>query len=494
VGWEWLKRLIFPAAAIAPFSFDVGDPAPATVIRPRQWQQQLIQLLRRRLDGEAKANDDLLVFAGPGAGKTLGALLAFQAMQREQQLQRFLVFCHRTSILEQWQKAAARLDLTLMPWPGCGEDAALADGLLLTYQSAGRQPQMLREALQAWPAKGVLAIADEAHHLGVDPDDPSAAAWGQTFLEVTAPMRLRLGLTGTPFRADNLGFCAARRIQTIHNGERVEQIQPDLCVEPRELIAAGDVRPLEFRFQDGWVEHSQEGRPDRDVSPLSQEQRESWRARNLRRAIRLADGSGIGKQVLIQAQKRLRCLRESHPEAAGLVIARDIDHASAIASALREEGHRVDLVHSQDPEAGERLNNFQTGDADWLVSIDMCAEGFDAPRLRVVAYLTTVVTRSRFLQGITRAVRMTPELATSEPVPRHPSYVFAPADPLLMEYARSWSVAEPYVLRSREGLSEATPATGATPRGPSLPLEAVDDGAAAVIRLKTPQLPSFLQR
>jgi len=31
-------------------------------------------------------------------------------------------------------------------------------------------------------------------------------------------------------------------------------------------------------------------------------------------------------------------------------------------------------------------------------------------------------------------------------------------------------------------------------RGPSLPLEAVNDGAGAMIRLKTPQLPSFLQR
>ena len=90
-------------------------------------------------------------------------------------------------------------------------------------------------------------------------------------------------MTGTPFRADNLGFCAARRIRTIQNGELVEQIQPDLCVEPRELIAAGDVRPLEFHFQDGWVEHSQEGRPDRDVSPLSQEQRESWRTLERRR-------------------------------------------------------------------------------------------------------------------------------------------------------------------------------------------------------------------
>ena len=464
------------------------------MIRPRQWQQQLIQLLRRRLDADPNASDDLLVFAGPGAGKTLGALLAFQAMQREQRLKQFLVFCHRTSILEQWQRAASRLGLTLLPWPGCGEDAALADGLLLTYQSAGRQPQLLRDALQAWPEQGVLAIADEAHHLGVDPDDPSAAAWGQTFLQLTASMRLRLGLTGTPFRADNLGFCAARRIQTIHNGERVEQIQPDLCVEPRELIAAGDVRPLEFRFQDGWVEHSKEGQPDRDVSPLSQEQRESWRARNLRRAIRLADSSGIGQQVLVQAQQRLSSLRQTHAAAAGLVIARDIDHASAIASVLREDGHLVDLVHSQDPEAAERLNRFQTGEADWLVSIDMCAEGFDAPRLRVVAYLTTVVTRSRFLQGITRAVRMTPDLAASEPIPRHPSYVFAPADPLLMEYARSWSVAEPYVLRSREAGDESVVMAGGSPKGPTLPLEAVDDGAAAVIRLKTPQLPSFLQR
>ena len=124
----------------------------------------------------------------------------------------------------------------------------------------------------------------------------------------------------------------------------------------------------------------------------------------------------------------------------------------------------------------------------------MCAEGFDAPRLRVVAYLTTVVTRSRFVQGITRAVRMTPELDAREAIPREASYVFAPADPLLMDYARSWSVAEPYVLQPQEQEAEdEQPGVGAC-RGPSLPLEAVEDGAGAVIRLKTPELPAFLQR
>ena len=340
-----------------------------------------------------------------------------------------------------------------------------------------------------------MAIADEAHHLGVDPNEPESTAWGQTFLELTNTVRLRLGLTGTPFRADNLAFCAARRIRVRQDdGAWVEQIRPDLCVEPRDLIAAGDVRPLEFRFQDGWVEHSREGEPDRDVSPLSGEHRESWRARNLRRAIRLADSSSIGQQVLLRAQQKLNRLRERQPQAAGLVIARDISHAEAISRVLIDDGNRVELIHSQSPQATERLNAFQSGNADWLVSIDMCAEGFDAPRLRVVAYLTTVVTRSRFVQGITRAVRMTPELAASEAIPREPSYVFAPADPLLMDYARSWSVAEPYVLRPQEqGTKEELPGGGPW-RGPSLPMEAVEDGAGAVIRLKTPELPAFLQR
>ena len=152
----------------------------------------------------------MLVFAGPGAGKTLGALLAFKAMQQEGRLHRFVVFCHRTSILSQWQSAAGRLGLRLEEWP-CSDQA---DGLLITYQGAGRQLEQLREDLRHWGLTGSLAIADEAHHLGLDPDEPDNTAWGGTFLELTQHCRLRLGLTGTPFRADNLAFCAARRALT----------------------------------------------------------------------------------------------------------------------------------------------------------------------------------------------------------------------------------------------------------------------------------------
>jgi superfamily II DNA or RNA helicase len=466
-------------------------------VQPRRWQSQLIQLLRARTHPRAAGGQDVLIHAGPGAGKTLGALLGFQQLHREGRLTRFVVFCHRTSIALQWQQAAERLGLRLQGWEPARDDGDDWQGLLLSYQSAARH----RGSLEArWQAGGLgpwLAIADEVHHLGLDPEEPEAAAWGHAFSRITTGATLRLGLTGTPFRADNLAFCAARR-QSVREGDQlVEHIVPDLSVEPRQLIAAGDVRPLEFRFQDGWVDHGRPGDDgmgsgDSETSPLSGEERESWRARNLRRAISLGDGGSIALRLLLAARRRLEGLRADHPGAGGLVIARDIAHARRISQLLAEQGDRVQLVHSQDPEAAGRMAAFRAGEADWLVSIDMCAEGFDAPRVRVVAYLTTVVTRSRFVQAITRAVRLDGERAALEPVPRRPSYVFAPADPLLIRYARSWSLSEPYLLRSRAG-EPGSPPPGAGPGAVRLPLEALDERVGTLLRVRGPELPGFLR-
>ncbi len=484
-------------------SFDLGlhrshrPAAAAPLPQPRAWQSRLIQLLRSRLVTEAAAGHDVLIHAGPGAGKTLGALLAFRQLQREGRLDRFVVFCHRSSIARQWRASATRVGLELEEWePQTDSSTALGNhGLLLSYQAACLHRQRLAEDLEQRLHPGRwLAVADEVHHLGLDPLEPEASAWGHAFSELTTRASLRLGLTGTPFRADNLGFCAARRIRVLDRHGPAERIIPDLCVEPRGLIAAGDVRPLEFRFQDGWVEHGRhEAGEARETSPLSGEQRESWRARNLRRAIRPGDRGGIALRLLLQARRRLERVRLEHPGAGGLVIARDIRHAQRIAELLEQEGDRVHLVHSQDPEAAARLAAFQAGEADWLVSIDMCAEGFDAPRLRVVAYLTTVVTRSRFVQAITRAVRMDAERSAIEAIPRQPSYVFAPADPLLIGYARGWTISEPYLIRARpEGDSVATAAGGAA-AGP-LPLLALADDAGEILAVNGPSLPFFLRR
>ena len=484
-------------------SFDLscrgGEPtSPRPLpLRPRDWQLQLIQLLRVRLHASDPAQRDVLVHAGPGAGKTLGALLGFQRMRREQRLHRLVVFCHRSSIARQWQGAAQRLGLRIKEWDGspeAGREERDPDGWLLSYQGAAHHRlRLLRELPERLPGEPWLAIADEVHHLGLDPENPEATGWGPGFSELTSGARLRLGLSGTPFRADALAFCAARRIPVRESGGIVERIVPDLCVEPHRLIQAGDVRPLEFRFQDGWVEHGRDGLGmERETSPLSQEARESWRARNLRRAIRPGDGGGIAQRLLIQARSRLEQVSRLHPEAAGLVVARDIHHARQIAEWLREEGESAILVHSLDPQAANRLASFREGVGRWLVSVDMCAEGFDAPRLRVVAYLSTVVTRSRFVQAITRAVRLEEDRMAAEAIPRDPSYVYAPADPILMAHARTWAHSEPYVIRSQP--AETAPETVGPGASGTEPLTALADGAGAVIPLGGPELPSFLAR
>ncbi|MFM7267841.1 MAG: DEAD/DEAH box helicase [Cyanobium sp.] len=474
----------------------LGSRQAAAPPQPRQWQRRLLQLLRARLHNPDLHCRDVLLHAGPGAGKTLGALLSFQTLQQEGHLQSLVVFCHRTSIARQWSTAARRLGVELQPWePLQSHAAAGGAGLLLSYQSAARHREALRDLLtQRFAASRWLAVADEVHHLGVDPEEPEAGAWGRAFSELAQSAALRLGLTGTPFRADALAFCAARRLRVEEQGRISERIVPDLCVESRQLIQAGDVRPLEFRFQDGWVDHGRDpAAAPTEASDLAQESRESWRARNLRRAIQPAHGGGIAQRLLIQARLRLERVREQHPGAAGLVIARDIDHARSISALLQEEGEDPRLVHSQDPEAAARLAAFRGGEGRWLVSVDMCTEGFDAPRLRVVVYLSTVVTRSRFVQAITRAVRIDGERSVLEGIPRDASFIYAPADPLLMGHARAWSLSEPYLLRTLEKTPEADVGLGSGRASP-LPLKALADGAGQVIRLQGPELPGFLRQ
>jgi len=475
---------------MAHLSFDLGVPLP---LEPRQWQSRLIQLLRTRMAQPCANGHDVLVHAGPGAGKTLGALLGVWRLLQEGRLQNFVVFCHRTAIASQWLKAAERLGLALLDGAEPGVAAVPpGTGLLLSYQAAALQQDRLESLLQSWGETPWLAIADEAHHLGIDPLEPESAAWGLAFTTLTGSARLRLGLSGTPFRADQLGFCAARREQVRDSNGISERIVPDLCVEPRQLIDAGDVRPLEFRFQDGWIDHSRSD-DDPQRSSLSGEERESWRARNLRRAIRLGDGHGIALRVLLGARRQLERVREQDRTAGGLVIARDIAHARQITQLLLEQGDAVQLVHSLDQEAPQRLLDFQQGRGDWLVSIDMCSEGFDAPRLRVVAYLSTVITRSRFVQAITRAVRLDSTRGEHEPIPRLPSYVYAPADPLLISHARSWSISEPYLLRS--AAAGETNAPGWLGRGGvQQPLTTVGDEAAGLIAVRGPQLPAFVSK
>jgi superfamily II DNA or RNA helicase len=139
--------------------------------------------------------------------------------------------------------------------------------------------------------------------------------------------------------------------------------------------------------------------------------------------------------VLRAAVDRLDRIRRVQPEAAGLVIAIDQDHARAIAGLLRDRfGTAATIVTSDDPTASDRLLDFARGRQPWLVAVRMVSEGVDIPRLRVGVYATTTTTELFFRQAVGRFVRWTPGVKDQK------AYLFIPDDPRLR--ARAFQIAD----------------------------------------------------
>jgi hypothetical protein len=152
-------------------------------------------------------------------------------------------------------------------------------------------------------------------------------------------------------------------------------------------------------------------------------------ARRLRTALD-PDGDWIA-HVLRDAVLRLERVRAGdHPEAGGLVIAADKEHAEALAARLeRVAGERPEIVTSDAPDASARIARFAAGHGTWLVSVLMVSEGVDVPRLRVGVYATSARTELFFRQVVGRFIRRTP--APKDQM----SHVYLPADPTLKRLA-----------------------------------------------------------
>ena len=128
------------------------------------------------------------------------------------------------------------------------------------------------------------------------------------------------------------------------------------------------------------------------------------RAQRLRTALSL-DGQWL-PTVLRSAHERLTAIRAVDPDAGGLIIATDQDHARGIAEIMRWR-LRVDpmVVTSDDPMASARIARFGAGTDPWLVAVRMVSEGVDIPRLAVGVYATTTTTELFFRQAVGRFVR-----------------------------------------------------------------------------------------
>jgi superfamily II DNA or RNA helicase len=166
-------------------------------------------------------------------------------------------------------------------------------------------------------------------------------------------------------------------------------------------------------------------------------------SQRLRTALSL-DGEWL-PSVLRSAHARLTEVRREQPDAGGLVIATDQEHARGIAELLRTRFKTsARVVTSDDPLASAGIAEFAAGSDPWLVAVRMVSEGVDIPRLRVGVYATTTSTELFFRQAVGRLVRWT------RGVPRQRAWLFIPDDPRLRRHAAGVAEQRRHSLRKRD--------------------------------------------
>jgi superfamily II DNA or RNA helicase len=397
-------------------------------VRLRRWQKKALDRL-----AEVDATDTLVV-ATPGAGKTTFALTAALGELSRRPGHRLIVVAPTAHLKLQWAQAAERLGLHLEPqWQSGTPLPVDMHGIVVTYQQVASAPAALRAA-----AGKAVVILDELHHAGDD------RAWGDAVREAFEPSPRRLALSGTPFRSDTRAIPFVR----YQLDEAVADFEYGYGDALRDRRV---VRPVYFPRINGFMEWMA---PDGAVVSASFDDAldRVRSAQRLRTALSL-DGEWM-PTVLQQAHRQLVALRREQPDAGGLVIATDREHAHGIADILRKRcGADAVVVTSDDPMASHRIARFAGSDAPWIVAVRMVSEGVDIPRLRIGVYATTTATDLFFRQAVGRLVRWTGA------VPQEKAYFFIPDDPRLREWAQQIADQRRHSLRKRseDAASDSAP-------------------------------------
>ncbi|WP_326833765.1 DEAD/DEAH box helicase [Amycolatopsis rhabdoformis] len=395
----------------------------------RAWQRRA---LTKYLSSKPQ---DFLAVATPGAGKTVFGLRIAAELLSDRTIEAVTIVTPTEHLKHQWAGAAAAagipIDSNFRNTTGVTSPDYL--GVAVTYAQVAAHPTLHRVRTEN---RKTLVILDEVHHGG------DAKSWGDAVREAFTPARRRLALTGTPFRSDD---SAIPFVTYEPDAGGFQRSKADHSYGYADALADGVVRPVVFLAYSGeasWRTSAGEEFTARLGEPLTAEQN----ARAWRTAL---DPAGEWVPAVLQAaDTRLSQVRQSVPDAGGLVIATDQDSARAYAKILeRLSGQPPTLVLSDDPKASGRIKEFSETNERWIVAVRMVSEGVDVPRLAVGVYATSASTPLFFAQAIGRYVRARKKGETAS--------VFLPSVPVLLELASELEAQRDHVLgkphREKEG-------------------------------------------
>jgi superfamily II DNA or RNA helicase len=390
----------------------------------RPWQIRARDQYWQRPDPD----EDFLVVATPGAGKTRWTLYITRQLIDAGWVKRFVVVVPTTTLKKQWAEVALDFQLDLDEgWSNAvGKWPEDADGVVMTYSQVYASPDLHRLNVSREPT---LVILDEVHHLEEE------AAWGEAAKTAFEPAVRRVSLSGTPWRRqgaipwityDESGIADA----SFPHGFRftyADSVREDCCC------------PVYFPHYEGAATWEAGGeRHTADFTEKLNPKDDSYR----RRTIMDPKRSEYLHRTILEADRELSATRAVIPHAAGIVLAKDQPTARMLTDLMEAWlGRRPTLVISDDPQAKLAIHSFRDSRDSrdrWIVAVKMISEGVDIPRLRVLVWATPhCKSRLAFDQGIGRIVRG----------PTPPATVFIPDVEPLLTFAREMMAERNEALR-----------------------------------------------
>ncbi len=291
-------------------------------------------------------------------------------------------------------------------------------GAAYTYQAMEYRDEGFWQLLDDYR---VFVVFDEIHHCaGHDP--LLSNAWGQQILHrIQDRAAFTLALSGTPWRSDDKAIALAR--YSSPEGHLIcdyryglkEAVADGVCRSPRIVLLDNQkVKLTEELGADSSVRLFPSIAKLLGESPVTYEE--------------LLRHDEVINPILDLGCSKLSELRHIKPDAAGLVVATDIEHAQQIALALEAMGEECRIVTNKTPDAQQVINAFRSSACRWIVAVGMISEGTDIPRLQVCCYLSRIRTELHYRQVLGRVLRRTGESDDQ-------AWLFMLAEPTLQGFA-----------------------------------------------------------
>ena len=290
----------------------------------RDWQHQCIETALAHF----VTTPHFLCQATPGAGKTrMAAALAYSLLMQDK-IDLVLCFAPSCQVVDGFRTTFAEV-------LGKRLDGLVgAIGGAYTYQAMEHRDDTFWQLLDE---HRVFVVFDEIHHCaGHDP--LLSNAWGQQILQKLQDRAVyTLALSGTPWRSDDLAIALAR--YSSPEGELIcdfryglkEAIDDGVCRSPRIVLLDNQkVQLTEALETDSTIRLFPSIAALLGESPITYED--------------LLRHDDVVNQILVLGCERLDEIRRSKPDAAGLVVATDIEHAHQVALALEARGEACHVV------------------------------------------------------------------------------------------------------------------------------------------------------